>query len=105
MSQSRPTMDPSERLDSWKAIAAYLRRDESTVRRWEKEGLPIHRHVHAKKASIYAYTSEIDLWWNTDRTPVFAEAAKGPRGRLGWLLTICSILLAAAAGWMVFGYS
>src|SRR2546427_2526852 len=48
----------SERLDSWKAIAAYLNRDESTVRRWEKEGLPVHRHVHKSKASVYAYRSE-----------------------------------------------
>ena len=32
------------RLDSWKAIAAYLGRDMSTVIRWEKEkGLPVHR--------------------------------------------------------------
>src|SRR6266478_8074277 len=26
----------SDRLDSWKEIAAYLRRDERTVRRWEE---------------------------------------------------------------------
>lgn len=59
----------SKRLESWKEIAAYLKRDESTVRRWEKEGLPVHRHVHKKKATIYAYTSEIDAWWNVDRLP------------------------------------
>ncbi len=57
----------SERLDSWKEIAAYLDRDESTVRRWEKEGLPVHRHVHKSKASVYAYPSEIDVWWNDGR--------------------------------------
>ena len=51
----------SERLDSWKEIAAYLKRDESTARRWEKEGLPVHRHAHKKKATICAYTSEIDI--------------------------------------------
>src|SRR5437016_1671516 len=49
----------SERLDSWKEIAAYLKRDESTARRWEKEGLPVHRHAHKKKATICAYTSEL----------------------------------------------
>jgi TolB-like protein/Tfp pilus assembly protein PilF len=59
----------SERLDSWKRIAAYLKRDESTVRRWEKEGLPVHRHAHKNKATIYAYTSEIDAWWNVGRLP------------------------------------
>src|SRR6266550_1956316 len=45
----------AERLDSWKEIAAYLRRDESTVRRWEEEGLPVHRQPHKKKASVFAY--------------------------------------------------
>src|SRR6266571_3451998 len=57
----------SERLDSWKEIAAYLKRGESTVRRWEKEGLPVRRHAHKNKASVYAYPSEIDIWWNDGR--------------------------------------
>ena len=48
--------EPSrDRLDSWKEIAAYLKRDERTVRRWEAEGLPVHRKVHKKQASVYAY--------------------------------------------------
>ena len=51
------------RLDSWKAIADYLKRDVSTVRRWEKrEGLPVHRHIHQKLGSVYAYRAEIDEW-------------------------------------------
>jgi len=51
------------RLDSWKEIAAYLSRDVTTVRRWEKrEGLPVHRHRHAALGSVYAFTSEIDAW-------------------------------------------
>ena len=55
----------SERLDSWKEIAAYLKRDARTVRRWEKsEGLPVHRHVHRKKPTVYAYKDEVDTWWN-----------------------------------------
>src|SRR5215467_1103691 len=54
----------TERLDSWKEIAAYLKRDESTVRRWEEEGLPVHRHPHKKKATVFAYTSELDAWWH-----------------------------------------
>ncbi len=33
-----------ERLDSWKEIAAYLRRGARTLQRWEREeGLPVHR--------------------------------------------------------------
>ena len=51
------------RLDSWKEIAAYVRRDVATVRRWEKrEGLPVHRHQHDKLGSVYAITAEIDAW-------------------------------------------
>ena len=51
------------RLDSWKEIAAYLKRDVTTVRRWEKrEGLPVHRHLHDRRDSIYAYVSELDAW-------------------------------------------
>src|SRR5437773_4840976 len=59
-------MDPEDRLDSWKEIAAYLRRDVTTVQRWEKrEGMPVRRHVHAKLGSIYAFRSELDAWART----------------------------------------
>ena len=51
------------RLESWKEIAAYLERDIRTAHRWEKlEGLPVHRHSHSRRASVYAYRSEIDAW-------------------------------------------
>ena len=54
---------PSDRLDSWKEIAAYLSRGVRTVRRWEREeGLPVHRQVHRVLGSVYAYRSEIDAW-------------------------------------------
>jgi len=50
-------------LDSWKEIAAYLKRDPRTVRRWEhEEGLPVHRHLHGKEATVYAFADEIDKW-------------------------------------------
>ncbi len=53
--------DASDRLDSWKDVAAYLRRDVTTVQRWERrEGLPIRRHVHDKQGSVYAFRSELD---------------------------------------------
>jgi len=59
-----PQDPPSNvRLDSWKEIAAYLKRDATTVRRWEKrEGLPVHRHLHDRRDSVYAYAAEIDAW-------------------------------------------
>ena len=56
----------SGRLDSWKAIAAYLQRDESTVRRWEHDlGLPVRRILDGRGASVFAYVSEIDAWLKT----------------------------------------
>ena len=58
-----PDRPHGKRLDSWKEIAAYLKRDVATVRRWEKrEALPIHRHLHEKLASVSAYTSELEAW-------------------------------------------
>ena len=40
-------IQPEDLLDSWKDIAAYLKRDISTVQRWEhREDMPVHRHVH-----------------------------------------------------------
>lgn len=54
-----------DRLDSWKEIAAYLRRSVRCIQRWEKnQGLPIFRHRHARGATVYAYRGELDLWWH-----------------------------------------
>jgi TolB-like protein len=69
---------PSDRLESWKEIAAYLNRGVRTVRRWEtEEGLPVHRHVHRTLGSVYAYKSEIDTWRLT------RPALPGPRATAG----------------------
>jgi len=58
----------SLRLDSWKEIASYLRRDIRTVQLWEKkEALPVHRHVHMARASVYAYSVELDAWGGSRR--------------------------------------
>ncbi len=58
----------SDRLDSWKEIAAYLKRDVTTVRRWEKrEGLPVHRHRHEQRESVYAFANELNSWWESRR--------------------------------------
>ena len=53
----------SDILESWKEIAAYLKRDVTTVQRWEKrEALPVHRHQHDKSGSVFALKSELDRW-------------------------------------------
>lgn len=54
---------PEKKLVSWKEIAAHLGREVRTVQRWEKtEALPVHRHEHQKKSTVYAYASELDEW-------------------------------------------
>ncbi len=69
---------PAARLDSWKEIARYLNRDESTVQRWEKrESMPVHRHVHEKRGSVYAYPAELDAWWQGRRQQLEPKRANG----------------------------
>lgn len=52
-----------DRLDSWKEIALYLRREVRTVQRWEHfEGLPVRRLFHRKAGSVYAFAHELDAW-------------------------------------------
>ena len=67
-SSTRPADEHSDRLDSWKEVAAYLKRDVTTVQRWERrEGLPVHRHLHDKLGSVYAFRSELDVWSRSRR--------------------------------------
>jgi len=55
------------RLDSWKEIAAYLRRDERTAIRWEKDrGLPVYRVPGGKRQAVFAYAAELDAWLRRD---------------------------------------
>ncbi|MGI8961373.1 MAG: hypothetical protein ACR2IV_16740 [Bryobacteraceae bacterium] len=69
------------RLDSWKEIASYLGRSEKTVRRWEdREELPVHRLIHEKRGSVYAYTSELDAWREMRKTAIESEPMPGDSG-------------------------
>jgi Tol biopolymer transport system component len=82
-------------LESWKEIAKYVDRGVRTVQRWEKlEGMPVHRHTHEKRASAYAYKSEIDAWWESRRaeleetSPTLSTVrarSKVLRKRIRWL--------------------
>jgi TolB-like protein/Tfp pilus assembly protein PilF len=82
MGETFPSASPPERaaeapLDSWKEIAAYLGRDVTTVQRWEKrEAMPVHRHVHEKRGSVYALGSELDAWLQS-RRPRLGEQENG----------------------------
>lgn len=66
------------RLDSWKEIAAYLNRDVTTVQRWEKrEGMPVYRHVHDKRGSVYAVQRELEAWLEQRRPEVSGRGMGG----------------------------
>jgi Tol biopolymer transport system component len=115
---TQPSAKPSEdRLDSWKEIAAYLNRDVTTVRRWEKrEGMPVHRHVHDRMGSVYAFRAELDAWArgrnnqtadngrtaqeNESDAPLLIVASPRPSTVVGsrnkWIFVFASALLASA---------
>ena len=68
-----PERPLEDRLDSWKEIASYLKRDVTTVQRWEKrEGMPVHRHLHDRMGSVYASRAELDAWTRS-RNPAAQE--------------------------------
>jgi len=78
--EPRLRVRPSQpRLDSWKEIAVYLRRDVRTVQRWERsEGLPVRRVFHRKASSVYAVVTELDSWL-ASRCPVTPELSRTKR--------------------------
>jgi TolB-like protein len=53
----------TQRLDSWKEIAAFFGRDERTVRRWEIDrAMPVHRLPGEGRGVVYALTNELEEW-------------------------------------------
>jgi len=100
------------RLESWKEIAAYLGRDVTTVRRWEKrEGLPVHRLHHSRLGSVYAYTTELDAWRDErapagatdapDARPVSEVLRSGVRARAAAALAALALTVAVGLLWLV----
>src|SRR5215472_9509149 len=104
MATSAPP-SPEDRLDSWKEIAAYLKRGVRTVQRWEQlSGLPVHRLELDRQGSVFAYKQELDAWWASRRqTSATADGQRPPdsaqTGRRRWIvLTAVSVVLIVSAG-------
>jgi len=80
----------TDRLDSWKEIASYFRREVRTVQLWEKrEGLPVHRHFHKRLGSVYALRSEIENWKrHVSRTSVAQDSKSAASSKVAGRITI-----------------
>jgi tetratricopeptide (TPR) repeat protein len=92
------------RFDSWKEIAAYFERDVRTVRRWEtNEALPVHRHLHRSRGSIYAYQHELDAWYagRSLRTSAGPAARRRFAPRSLILLALSLTLALTGSAWVV----
>jgi dipeptidyl aminopeptidase/acylaminoacyl peptidase len=93
---------PNERLDSWKDIATYLQRDVRTVQLWEKnEGLPVHRHAHLKRGTVYAYGTEIDGWAKS-RSGIAQPPNPPSKQRLPWFVIAAVVAVPLALAGVVW---
>jgi len=100
---SPPEEAGSDRLDSWKEISAYLKREIRTLHRWEiQEGLPIHRLLHKERGTVYAYKSELDRW-REDRRAVLERKGQAPPALWRYIVPILIGLAAVACVATLFG--
>jgi hypothetical protein len=104
MTPSPPRGPLHGRLDSWKAIAAYLHHDVSTVMRWENfNGLPVRR-IPGRGRSVFAFTEEIDRWLGGNRDVIAPIAIAAPliesrlaHPRYQWLFRIAMAIASVTA--------
>ncbi len=106
-----------ERLDSWKEIAEYLRRESRTAMRWERQkGLPVHRVPGGRRQVVFAYPEELDAWLRGQEdsgdsfAPFHKESTNSsipPRKlfisyRIWWILGPVLLVLLAGAGIVLY---
>ncbi|MGH7021986.1 MAG: TPR end-of-group domain-containing protein [Caulobacteraceae bacterium] len=108
---------PKRRLETWKEVATFLRKDERTVKRWEAErGLPIHRLPGTGRSRIFAIVSELEVWRDglgaepapattaPQRAPISAPRRKRIWGTtLTGLVVIASLAVTAGAVFVANG--
>lgn len=98
--------DPSDRdrLESWKEIAAHLGREVRTVQRWEKyEGLPVRRHGHEQRGSVFAYREEIEQWRAGRQNQATAGNGHSVRVRsAAYVYGLAALVVMIGAGWSLY---
>src|SRR5712671_7208060 len=99
MVSSTMSPGPDDRLDSWKEIAAYLKKGVRTVQRWERtEGLPVRRVGQDRTGIVFAYKGELDAWWQgqnnrlSPRTESDARPLPAQPSRARWLVPAAILL-------------
>lgn len=94
---------PERRFDSWKEIAAYFDRDVRTVRRWERdEALPVHRHLHRSRGSVYAYQPELDRWLAVRSASIRTHAGGFTLSPRSLTVLVGIVFILGLTGWALF---
>jgi hypothetical protein len=97
---------PSDRLDGWKEISQYLRRNVRTCQRWEKEhGLPLYRlSQNLKRAKVYTFKSELEGWLKakTNNNHPSNNSVSRKKTRPLWPVLLAFFLAVTAAGLWYF---
>jgi tetratricopeptide (TPR) repeat protein len=71
----RPEGD-EQRLRGWKAIAAFLKADERTAKRWERtRGLPVQRMPGEPRAPVFAFRADLERWLRSGEAARVEELA------------------------------
>ncbi|MDP1027109.1 tetratricopeptide repeat protein [Sphingomonas sp. KR1UV-12] len=106
-------VDTTKRLDGWKAIAGYFKRDRSTVMRWARDReLPVRRLPGGKQGSVFALEHELAAWalrHADEDEPAGAPSPAAPpaapsRRRGRWLPTVLVIGGLGATGAAVLAW-
>jgi hypothetical protein len=101
-SKNHPESSSDRKLDSWKRIAGYLGKTVRTVQRWEREeGLPVLRHHHQKRGTVYASTRDIDAWITARSVTNNLGVATRKRAllRFGFAIALVGVLVGS---WLIF---
>src|SRR6266436_2886462 len=67
---------PDNFLDSWKSLLI-LRGRYGLSRGGKRRKAPVHRQIHEKLGTVYAFKSEIDAWWRERSAKLASKPENG----------------------------